>query len=209
MIYDGSGGIDDTDLGDLVSRATDLLNGAAWNGDSYDYAASYVIMKFADYRADNNTSDIKNIMSDVKSGVGSSAGDIAVENAIANQTGHTGNFAAFVSEFSTGAANYVKSQMNLDMTQTAENDVGSIAGIDHGGSALNSADVINNASATTVSNNFNITIEQNTISSNLQIASFTFQIGAKQGQSVTLEMEDMRSSALGIAGGDPCFRTNG
>ncbi|WP_117148965.1 hypothetical protein [Paraliobacillus zengyii] len=59
--------IDTTKLDSIVSRATDLLNGYAWNGDNTDYAAGYLIMSYVNDGVSDSGNAITDVMSSIKS----------------------------------------------------------------------------------------------------------------------------------------------
>ncbi|RFU63944.1 flagellinolysin [Peribacillus glennii] len=196
-ISDGNGGFDSAKVNDMVTRATALLNGAEWNGDSKDYAAGYMIVKYLDNQitANNGSTDIKDLMTNIKSLVGSNSGNDALKTAIANTTG--GTFSDFVSDFSTNAASSISSYISF--TNGAEADTGAVGGSDYGGSALNAENVFDNTTGVTagqVSKYFNATFpDPSSVSSSVSL-----QIGANTAQSFTIQLKDMRADALNISG---------
>jgi flagellin len=194
FISDGAGGLDSAKVDDMVARATELLNGAEWNGDSKDYAAGYLIMKYVD---DQKTGTMANLMGDIKTNVGSMTGNVAVESAIVSNTS-AADFSTFVSNFSSLDATAVGGFISF--TNGDEVDTGAIGGSDNGGSALNAEDVFDNTTgvtAGTISKNFNATLpDASDVSS-----SVVLQIGANTGQSFTVQLKDMRADALNISGG--------
>jgi flagellin len=196
-ISDGAGGLDSAQVDNMVARATELLNGAEWNGDSKDYAAGYLIMKYVDDQATTSGNDMADIMTDVKSLVAANTGSDAVETAIANNTG-AGDFATFVSNFSSLDAAAVGDFINF--TDGAEADTGAIGGSDNGGSALTAENVFDNTTDVTadqISKNFTATFQDpSEITSTI-----TLQIGANTGQSFSIDLKDMRAGALNISGG--------
>ena len=108
-ISDGNGGRDSTKLNDLISRASDLLNGSEWNGDSKDYAAGYLAMKYVAKSVESAGNTTKDLMQDIESLVGSNSGNDALETAIVNQTSFA-SFADFKADFTTSnVTNYVNS----------------------------------------------------------------------------------------------------
>lgn len=195
-ISDGAGGLDSAKVDDMVARATELLNGAEWNGDSKDYAAGYLIMKYVDDQVTTAGNSMEDVMTDIKSLVGSNSGSDAVETAIKDNTGLV-DFDTFVSNFSALDATSVGAFINF--TNGAEADTGAIGGSDNGGSALTAENVFDNTTGVTadqISKNFNATIEDaDNISSTV-----TLQIGANTGQSFSIDLKDMRAGALNISG---------
>ncbi|MFC2947675.1 flagellinolysin [Virgibacillus sediminis] len=192
-ISDGAGSLDPAKVDDMVARATELLSGAEWNGDSKDYAAGYLIMKYVDSEAITSTKDI---MTDIKSLVGSNTGDTAVEQAIVNNTSFA-DFNSFVTTFSGLDASAVGGFINF--TDGAEADTGAIGGSDNGGSALTAESVFDNTTGVTagqISKYFTATIQDpSEITSTLAL-----QIGANTGQSFSIDLKDMRAGALTISG---------
>ncbi|MDQ0231460.1 flagellinolysin [Metabacillus malikii] len=197
-ISDGAGGFDSAKVNDMVTRATALLNGAEWNGDSKDYAAGYMIVKYLNYEITANvgSTNIKELMTDIKGLVGSNTGNDALKTAIANTTGE--NYSDFVSSFSSLDATSVANFINF--TAGDEADTGAVGGSDYGNPALNAENVFDNTTGVTagqISKNFNATLpDANSVSS-----SIVLQVGANAGQSFTIDLKDMRADALNISGG--------
>jgi flagellin len=197
-ISDGDGSLDSAKVDDMVDRASALLNGAEWNGDSKDYAAGYMIMKYLDNQitANDPSTNIKDLMTNIKSLVSSNSGSDSLKTAIATTTGDT--FENFVSNFldldSAAVANFI----NFDAG--AESDTGAVGGSDYSNPALNAEDVFDNTTGVTageVSKNFNATLpEASSVS-----ATISLQIGANAGQSFSINLKDMRADALNISGG--------
>ncbi|KAA9022051.1 flagellinolysin [Niallia endozanthoxylica] len=197
-ISDGSGGLDSAKVDDMVTRATALLNGSEWNGDSKDYAAGYMIMKYLDNQitANDPSTNIKDLMTEIKSLVGANSGSDALKTAIANTTG--GLFSDFVSSFSaldsTAVADFIH------FTNGPEADTGGVGGSDYGGSAHTAENVFDNTTGVTagqVSKSFNATLpDASSVSSSILL-----QVGANAGQGFTINLKDMRADALNISGG--------
>lgn len=195
-ISDGAGGLDAAKVDDMVARATELLNGAEWNGDSKDYAAGYMIMKYVDDQVTTSGNDMADVMTGIKSLVGTNTGSDAVETAIVNNTG-AADFDTFVSNFSALDANAVSGFINF--TNGAEADTGAIGGSDNSGSALTAENVFDNTTGVTagqISKDFTATIQDTSEIS----SSITLQVGANEGQSLTIDLKDMRARALDISG---------
>ena len=203
-IGDGSGGIDQDALNDLQDRAVELLEGSgpgfgnSPEGTSFDYAAGYAITKYIDSALSTGI-DFDDFMQDIQTRTNSGTnGETALQEAIAASTDFT-DFDAFVSEVEgSGSGDSLSDYIN-GLTLDPSVDTGSIAGRSHGGGDLDNTAVIDNASASgDVSNRFNVLFpDQDEVTTDI-----TFQIGANQGQSLTMELRDMRASALQIAGGD-------
>jgi flagellin len=197
-ISDGDGSLDSAKVDDMVDRASALLNGAEWNGDSKDYAAGYMIMKYLDNQitANDPSTNIKDLMTNIKSLVSSNSGSDSLKTAIATTTGDT--FENFVSNFSDLDSAAVANFINFDAG--AESDTGAVGGSDYSNPALNAEDVFDNTTGVTageVSKNFNATLpEASSVS-----ATISLQIGANAGQSFSINLKDMRADALNISGG--------
>lgn len=139
-----NGSISNTKLTELVTRATELLNGGSWVSESKDYGASYVILKYLDTKITTGKT-MKNLMSSIKQSTKS--GGIALEESIVANTGFA-TFADFVTNFSANAVNHVKLNVKLNIGSD-ELDTGSIGGSDHrGSSSLNAEKVFDNSLAT-------------------------------------------------------------
>ncbi|MFP3427404.1 hypothetical protein, partial [Pseudoalteromonas sp. SIMBA_162] len=76
----GENAADSTKINPFVTRATQLLNGASWNGDDLDYAAGYMISKYIFDNRDpgKNMSDLMTAIKD-----STKAGNVAVEEEVA------------------------------------------------------------------------------------------------------------------------------
>lgn len=195
-----AGAIDNAKVTALATRAIDLLNGAAWNGDDTDYSAGYIITKYMNSNLDVGRT-FADIMADIQASV--AAGDVAVEDAIGNNT-TSGSFNNFKTDFSNDAVAFI-SGLALEWGGD-EVDTGSIAGSDYGGGALNAEDVINESDAT--DNTDGQPLQHFTVlwpeeddavqEGNPSDVGIVFQIGSNTGQSFALQLQDMRATALGI-----------
>lgn len=201
-----SGAMDGAKVAGLVTRASDLLNGAAWSGSDEDYAAGYVIVKYLNERLDAGKS-MKTLMSDIKNAAGTD-GNAALENAIGSNTiAAIADYNGFKADFAANAVDYVKKAgafaadgITLDWG-TDETDVGAIGGSDAGGAPLNAEAVVDEASAADKTDgnplqHFNVIWpDENTASSEISL-----QIGANSGQEFKVQLKDMRAAALKLSG---------
>ncbi|MEL3960242.1 flagellinolysin [Lysinibacillus endophyticus] len=200
-ISDGAGGIDQTKVTKLVSRTKDLLNGATWQGGD-DYAAGYLAVKYLDKIVTTSTKDLMQGLETAFSNDATLKGSEGLKQQIVANTAFT-SFDEFVTDFSTNAADYINGTgafagagIDLQMNQAAEDDTGSIAGSDHTGTVdLNAEDVIG-MNPGVMSNHFNVVLPNSTSIS----SSIILQIGANAGQSFTVNLNDMRATALKISG---------
>ena len=191
----GENAADSTKINPFVTRATQLLNGASWNGDDLDYAAGYMISKYIFDNRDpgKNMSDLMTAIKD-----STKAGNVAVEEEVAAFTGET-DFAAFKTSFTAEFGNYVNTYTTTHLNWgTDEVDTGAIGGSAHGGIALSPENVIDET-GTTKSDQpltyFEVIWPTSTPTSEINL-----QIGANEHQSMKIELEDMRSRALKISG---------
>ncbi|WP_438316056.1 flagellinolysin [Sporosarcina sp. FA9] len=199
-ISDGADGFDTAKVSDMVARGKELLNGAAWNGDSKDYAAGYMIVKYLDNQITENsgTTNIKDLMLGIKSLVNSNSGSNALKKAIETNTG--GSYADFVDKFAALDQTNVAGFINF--SNGVEEDTGAVGGSDYGvgpNPDLNAEDVFDNIPDVTpgqVSKYFNVTLpDPSSVSS-----AVVLQIGANAGQNFEIKLKDMRSDALNISG---------
>lgn len=204
------GAIDNAKVTALATRASDLLNGAVWNGDNMDYSAGYIITKYINSNLSGGKM-LADIMNDIKTS--GAAGDVAVETAISNNT-TSGSFASFKTDFANDVVAFI-SGLSIDWGAD-ETDTGSIAGSDYGGSALNAEDVINESDADDNSDgqplaHFEVIWPTGIGSGNTSSEGIILQIGPNANQSITLQMQDMQADALGIneSGGGLDVSTNG
>ncbi|MFD2679315.1 flagellinolysin [Bacillus seohaeanensis] len=204
-----SGSIDSTKVTDLVTRATNLLNGedslgdpVTWNGDNTDYSAGYVIMKYVETKLTSGK-DFTDLMGHIKAS--SSAGDLAVEEAIEANTSFA-TFDDFITDFKSNAGTYING-LSLDWG-TDETDTGSIKGSDHGGTDFNAENIIDESLATLDTDgqplqHFQIVWPESDEIEAIETknSDITLQIGANAGQSFNIQLKDMRADALNISGG--------
>ncbi|MCT4508868.1 MAG: flagellinolysin [Tepidibacter sp.] len=196
---DDQSGINTTKLDALVDRAYELLDGKEWDASGDDkaqmeYAAGYAMLKFIASTANDNSKSMKDIMSDIKSSnkTGAEALKDAIENNIA------GSYSDFKNDFKTNLKAYLQNTGKVELNWgSKESDVGSILGKDHGGATkLNAEDVVDESKSTgkTV-NGFDIKWPEEELAS----SQIVLQIGANKGQSMTIELQDMSASALGVS----------
>ncbi|KEH88343.1 hypothetical protein Z965_04930 [Clostridium novyi A str. BKT29909] len=182
----GQTGIDSGKLKSLTARADALLNGASWNGSDEDYAAGYLMVKYISKEA---AKDLKVAMQSIKAD-----GNAGLETAIGLQT--------LKPNFKTKLENYIKdtSKVKLDWGQD-EADVGSILGSDHGHAAINAEDVVKagTLSEQPLAGKFTIIWPGNDDDNYVnKVDKIELQVGANQGQALSIKLKDMRSAALGI-----------
>ncbi len=139
-----NGVLSQVEIDDLVTRATALLNGSAWNGQGSDYVAGYLIVKYLDKKISIGK-DFKNLMWSIRDSLDIT--DLSLKNAIAENTDFA-TYQDFVANFSANASNFIKSSITLNIGAN-ELDTGSIAGSDHRGTQpLNAESVFDNTLAT-------------------------------------------------------------
>lgn len=200
----GSFGTIDNAKGDaLVSRAEDLLNGAAWAGSSLDYSAGYTIMKYLDSKLGANT--MANLMTDIDAS--GDTGMNALKTAIGTRT-TSGSFSQFVTDFSQagagGGKDYVLNSITLNWGGD-EIDTGSISGSDHGGASINAENVVDEATATDTADgqpldNFNVIWPSVNDNSNVRSSSesLKIQVGANEGMEIEIPLIDVTTNSIGI-----------
>lgn len=167
-----------------VTRAVQLIGGAAWASTSLDYSASYIATKFIYMNLQGGKT-----MADVFASIqdGDDANDNTMGAIIANTT-----FANLV-DFQTQLAANGASIMNID-AGPGETDTGSIGGSDHGGPAKDGRAVVANGAYSANPTNFNFILpEFNNPDANLAI-----QVGANTGQYVELKLSKISAQSLGI-----------
>ncbi|KGN01847.1 flagellinolysin [Clostridium botulinum] len=176
--------IDNTKVSNLATRADALLNGASWSGSDEDYAAGYLMVKYISKESGKN---LKNVMTAIKNN-GANGLDTAID------------LATLKTNFKTNLESYIKdtTKVKLDWG-TDEADVGSIRGSDHGGGSIKAEDVVSGTTA----------VKEQPLAGKFEIiwpddnadgatGKIQLQVGANEGQSITINLKDMRSSALGI-----------
>lgn len=192
-----AGVIDNTKVDSLITRATNLLNGAVWVGNDQDYSAAYVIMKYMESNL-SGADTIANLMNDIDISV--DTGINALKTAIGNRT-TSGSYAQFITDFSQigvgGGKDYVLNNITLNWGAD-EADTGSISGSDHGGAAINAEDVVDEATAADTADgqpldNFNVIWP----STSNNIEPLKFQIGANAGIEIKINLIDVRTGSIG------------
>jgi len=178
---------------------TDLITGAeTWGsgaGSEYDYAASYLAVKFLNTQAAND-GEFKAVMTSLTASNN-------MDTALGNVTGYA-NEADFVADITANLdAAFIGANYNIDWASATETDTGSYSGNDHtGGGALNAEDIVDEATAVDTADgqpltNFNINWPAEGQSMNVKL-----HIGANKGQNVDIELDDMTSYSLGMSGLD-------
>lgn len=165
------------------TRAKALVAGAAWNGDSLDYAASYIAVKAA---REDITTNMSQIMTDIQDG------DDTTDNtlgAIYANTSYTN-----LADFQTGIDN-----VTLNITPgPGEVDTGAIGGSDHGGGAKTPEDVVPTGTFNANPTNFNIIMP--TVESGAE--PLALQIGANADQVLDVSLAKVTSDSIGISAVD-------
>ncbi|MGK0466304.1 flagellinolysin [Clostridium sp.] len=200
----GSTGIDAARSASLISRASDLLGGAAWTGDDMDYSAGYIITKYMSSNLDSSNNMVS-LMSAIQSD-GSAKGTTALNNALLlDGSGNSiGSIADLKTDFDKGAkaSNFITA-LSLDWGSN-EADVGVISGIDANGGAQTAESVINEALAAYKADgqpmqNFNVIFpSEDSMSSSKLI----MQVGANYGQTMSIGLQDMRAAVIGLSSVD-------
>ncbi|MCY6370400.1 flagellinolysin [Clostridium ganghwense] len=195
-------GADDTNVGKLKDEVVRLLNGGNWdasgNKANIEYSAAYIAVKYLSAKL-STANDMSGLMGDIKNNAGTD-GKAALEAALTSK-GASGckSTTDLATKFGTGTEgiDFIKGlQLNWG---SDEADVGAIGGKSTGGADIKAEDVIKEGDATDKTDgqplqHFNIIWpDENEGSPEVNL-----QIGANKGQSMTLKLEDMRASALGI-----------
>jgi flagellin len=194
-------GIDATKQATLISRASNLLGGAAWVGDDMDYAAAYVITKYMSSTL-TSANHMDTLMAKIQES-SSTNGMTALDYAL-NATGTITSVTALKTSFDTNASTFIGATLNGQLNWgSAETDTGAVGGSgspNTSSAPLDAASIIDESIATDKTDgqplaHFNVIWPDVSDSSEM-----IFQIGANAGQSFTLELQDMRASALKISG---------
>ncbi|KGN03421.1 hypothetical protein Z969_00165 [Clostridium novyi A str. 4570] len=180
----GQTDIDTGKLDSLTTRADALLNGATWSGSDEDYAAGYLMVKYISKEAGK---DLKAAMQAIKT-----SGNVGLETAI--------DLSNLKTDFKTNLETYIKdtSKVHLDWGKD-EDDVGSILGSDHqGNTAIKAEDVVTGGdlSDQPLEGKFKVIWPDD--SDNNGTGKIQLQVGANEGQAISISLKDMRSAALGI-----------
>ncbi|MDY7043699.1 hypothetical protein RVS70_05720 [Virgibacillus sp. M23] len=135
--------INDNELTSLVGRGVELLEGANWNGESSDYTAGYLIIKYLDTQIIPQY-NMSNLMQSILQS--NKGGEQSIKDAIVEVTPFS-TFDEFIRSFENNGYNYVKASVTLNLFGD-ELDTGSIAGSDHRGSTnLSAEDIFDNSLA--------------------------------------------------------------
>ncbi|KEI16196.1 flagellinolysin [Clostridium haemolyticum] len=175
-------GIDNTKLSKLATRADALLNGVSWNSSDEDYAAGYLMVKYIASKG----IDLKAVMKEIKN-----TGASGLDNKI--------DLTNLKIDFKNNLENYIKdiSKVHLDWDDD-EKDVGSILGSDHGHGDIKAEDVVKGTTPEKEQPLDKFKIIWPDDNSDNTTGKIQLQVGANEGQSITISLKDMRSSALGI-----------
>jgi Flagellin and related hook-associated proteins len=185
--------IDATKLSNLISRATDLLNGALWNGDDTDYAAGYIICKYLDKKLIANGKDFEDLMTAVKGSV--QTGTNALKNAVGSLT-TLASYSNFITDFQTNGSALVNGlALNFGGDEV---DTGSLLGSDQeSGTSFNAESVINEAGGVTPSDQpvAGLTITWPDLN---ECKPLKIQLGANEGETIDISLSSVTSVSLGI-----------
>lgn len=181
----------------VVDRAFDLMNGAAWASNSLDYSASYLIVKYVEANLNGGAS-----FSDIIAGINDDNDNTELTlNAIVNNTGFL-DVNDFMTSFQADGANFYNNDLTID-AGPGETDTGSIGGSDHNGVALNPEDVVPTGVNNDNPTNFNFvfpniaTLEDKTVVEEIQNG-LSLQIGANANQTMYITLDSVKSDKLNI-----------
>ncbi len=180
----------------VVDRAEALIGGAAWNGDSLDYSASYLAVKYAIGHLDPGKS-IKDIFTAIKDGndaVDNTVGAIVANTSFVDATDFRNKLKA---AGAGGGADFYTNVMQIT-PGNGEVDTGSIAGSDYSNPALNDEDVIPTGDYSTGWNTFGYVYPEGYDFSS-RIETIGIQVGANEGQRLTFELSNAQANNLGVA----------
>lgn len=174
----------------IVDRAVGLINGDAWAGNSADYSASYLAVKYiASQLGGNSFSDIIASINDDDDTTENTIGGIIANTSFTNQADLTNSLQA-------NGANFYTTQMNIDVG--AETDTGSALGSDYGFSPKSATDVVPTGTYKDKPSNFNFIFPFDTSNAIDFDSLMHFQIGANSGQTIALALSDVSTKTLGL-----------
>lgn len=186
-----SGGIQN-----VVDRAEALIGGAAWNGDSLDYSASYLAVKYAVAHL-NVGKTISDIFTDIKDG--NDANDNTVGAIVADTT--FADATDFRNQLKSagvgGGADFYTNVMQIT-PGNGEDDTGSIGGSDYGYAPLNDEDVIPTGEYSAGWGSFDYVYPSGYEFSH-KVETLSIQVGANEGQKITFELSNAQANNLGVA----------
>lgn len=174
----------------IVDRAVALIGGAAWAGNSADYSASYLAVKYISSQLGGNSfSDIIASIDDDDDITENTIGGIIANTSFTDQANLT-------SSLQTNGTNFYTTQMNIDVG--AETDTGSALGSDYGFSPKSATDVVPTGTYKDKPSSFNFSFPVD-ISNAIDFDSLMhFQIGANSGQTIALALSDVSTKTLGL-----------
>ena len=194
----GGTAADPTKVTALINRASALLGGSTWASNDEDYAAGYVIVKYmsSQLNAANKMSDLMTAIE----GHASTNGATALEGALGTvgNTNAIGSIANLKTKFDTNANVFIGA-LQFEWGSD-EADVGAIGGSSVGGAAISAEGLLNETVAVDKADGQpmqHFTVVWPTEES-INSSQLTMQIGANTGQTMTIKLQDMRASAIGI-----------
>lgn len=138
-----NGSIDEGKLNKVIERANELSKNYVWKGDSDDYSASYLMIKYLDKRFKTGKS-YKDLLEDIKKS--NKDANISLKESILNNANFT-TYEDFSNKLSSELRGFINTSMTLNLDGD-EVDTGSIGGSDHRGTKnLNAESVFDNSKA--------------------------------------------------------------
>lgn len=174
----------------IVNRAVGLINGNAWAGNSADYSASYLAVKYiASQLGGNSFSDIIASINDDDDTTENTIGGIIANTSFTNQADLTNSLQA-------NGSNFYTAQIKIDVG--AETDTGSAVGSEYGFSPKSASDVVPTGTYKDKPSGFNFIFPFDTSNSIDFNSLMHFQIGANTNQTIALALSDVSAKALGL-----------
>lgn len=180
----------------VINRAEALIGGAAWNGDSLDYSASYLAVKYAVGHMDPGKT-IKDIFAAIKDGndaVDNTVGAIVANTTFADANDFRNTFKA---AGAGGGADFYTNVMQIT-PGNGEADTGSIAGSDYGNPALNDEAVVATGEFNSNWNSFAYDFPE-AYSFENRVETLSIQVGANQDQKITFELSNAQAKNIGVS----------
>ncbi|MBI9014611.1 MAG: flagellinolysin [Clostridiales bacterium] len=179
-----------TTIADVVTLAVDMINNETWAQDSINYSASYLAVKYIESNLAGGQT-FADIMSEIKNDA-----DLTSDNTIDAIVNHTtfADKAAFVASLTANGANYYNTVVAVNAA-----DTGSIGGSDHVGAIdLNAEDIVPTGSYLDNPTKFNFIFEE-IATTKTTTNSATFQIGANEGQIMSISIDSISTTNLRLS----------
>jgi flagellin len=173
--------VDANGLNAVLARASALMGGATWNGDSLDYSASYLAVKYMDSLAPGNMAALMTGIND---------GDLTTDATNAQINAVIGSSVATIQANLTGGAgaayyNGLVAGGSIQALGVDEDDTGAYVGSDHqGGVDLNAEDIVPNGTTSSNPTNFNFIFPEIQTSTTSTTGSGSYNVTA--GQSIAV-----------------------